>query len=580
MKKCLLLLVLFSGLFFAQEYHSVHQMHSKQFRNELNKSVPTSNSNEQIIPLNLKKVNQLNKAVFGFLPDWEYSTAKSYLQYELLTHIAAFDFQASSTGSISNPSYWPWTDVINAAHTNGVKVIMAITNFDKDDIRTILTNTTVKNTFFANVVTKITTYNLDGVNIDFEGPYTDDRGSLMNGFMADLTNYIHTNLPGKEVSFDGPVVNWSGWNFPGLANSCDYIFIMGYDFYGSWSTESGPSSPLSGGTYNVGNSLTSTSWGYASVVASYPQKLILGIPYYGNHWATQSNAANSTVIDYVSSTRFKDDYTRAQTYGRIWQSNYQVPWYRYQDGSTWHQVWYDDDESLGLKYDLAINKNLYGVGMWALGYDKGRSELWNLLREKFFVNVPVELLSFSVSQSFSKINIEWQTASETNNFGFEIQRALLAEDDDLSTVQFSTIKFVKGTGTTTEQSNYSFQDDIKNINSSKIAYRIKQVDTNGSYKIFDAKIFNVAPVSFSLSQNYPNPFNPETRIDFQLPVDGNVTLTIYNLLGREISTVINEARPAGFYSVKVDAGNLSSGIYFYTLKTSRYTETRKMVVAK
>jgi len=579
MKKSILLIILFSGLFFAQEYKSVHQRQSEEYRFELNKTTDL-NQNEEIIPLNLSKTNQLNRAVFGFLPDWEYPTAKNYLQYELLTHIAAFDFQASSTGSISNPSYWPWTDVINAAHTNGVKIIMAITNFDQDGIRSILTNTTVKNTFFSNVVTKIQTYNLDGVNIDFEGPYTADRGSLMNGFMNDLTNYIHTNLPGKEVSFDGPVVNWSGWDFVGLANSCDYIFIMGYDFYGSWSTESGPSSPLTGGTYNVGNSLISTSWGYGNVVASNPEKLILGIPYYGCHWTTQTSGVNSTVIDYVSSTRFKDDYTRAQTYGRIWQSNYQVPWYRYQDGSTWHQVWYDDDESLGLKYDQAINKNLLGVGMWALGYDGNRSELWELLRQKFYVNVPVELLSFSVEQSYSKIKIEWQTATETNNLGFEIQRAIFSANEDLSSAQFSTIRFIKGAGTTTEQKKYSYQDDISTINSSKVAYRIKQIDTNGSYKIFDAKVIDIVPYTYSLSQNYPNPFNPETRIDFQLPFEGNVSLTLFDVLGREVAAILNEIRPAGFHSVKVDANNLAAGVYLYRLKTNTFSETKKMVVAK
>lgn len=580
MKKSLLFVILLSGFFFAQEYKSVHQMQSEEFRIDKKKTANVENISEQIIPLNPSKTNQLTAKVFGFLPDWEYPTAKSYLQYDLLTHIAAFDFAVSNTGAISNPSYWPWTDVINAAHTAGVKVVMAVTNFDADDIRTIITDSNVKSAFFANVVTKINTYNLDGVNIDFEGPYTADRGTLMNTFMTDLTTYIHTNLPGKEVSFDGPVVNWSGWNFTGLASSCDYIFIMGYDFFGSWSTTTGPSSPLSGGTYNVGNSITNTSWGYGSVVSSTPEKLILGIPYYGCHWTTQTSSAGSATIDYIASVRFRSCFPDVETYGRIWNSTYQVPWYTYQLESVWHQVWYDDEESLGLKYDLAINKNLLGVGMWALGYDGSRSELWDLLKEKFYASVPVELQSFNVEQSYSKISIEWKTATETNNFGFEIQRAVLAENEDAASAQFATIRFVKGAGTTTEPNNYSYQDDIRNINSSKIAYCIKQVDVNGSYKIYDAKVINVAPYSYSLSQNYPNPFNPETKIEFQLPFDENVTLKVFDVLGREAATLLSEPLTAGFHSVNFNAGNLTTGVYFYKLKTNNFTETKKMVIAK
>ncbi len=579
MKKAVLFSIVLLNVVFSQEFMSVHKQHKEEFGSEI-KIQDQLNKNAEIIPLNLDKANLLNKAVFGFLPDWEYQSARSNLKYNYLTHIAAFDFAASSTGSISNPSYWPWTDVINAAHSNGVKIIMAITNFNKDNIRTILTTTSVKNTFFANIKSKIETYNLDGVNIDFEGPYTADRGSLMNGFMAELTNYVHTNLPGKEVSFDGPVVNWSGWDFVGLANSCDYIFIMGYDFYGSWSTESGPSSPLSGSTYNVGNSLTNASWGYANVVASNPNKLILGIPYYGCHWTTQTSSANSTVISYVGSTRFKDDYGNAQIYGRQWHSSYQVPWYRYQQSTTWHQVWYDDDQSLGLKYDLAVTKNLKGVGMWALNYDGTRLELWNLLRDKFYYDVPVELLAFNVEQSNSNINLEWQTATETNNLGFEIQRAILSLNDDAADVQFPTIGFVKGSGTTTEPKSYSFSDNIINLNCAKVAYRLKQIDSNGSYKIYDAKVISFAPFKYSLSQNYPNPFNPETKIDFQLPTAENVTLTLFDVLGREVATIINEVRQAGYHSVKLDANNLTAGVYLYRLKTSSFTEVKKMVVAK
>lgn len=340
-------------------------------------------SGADIRPISFLKTQVLTRAVFGYLPDWEYYSARNTLQYDLLSHIAAFDFMVNASGGIGNPSYWPWTDVINAAHDNGVRVIMTAVNFDKDEIHTILTNSTVKNTFFKNVKSKIETYKLDGVNVDFEGLYKEDRGSLLNGFMRDLTNYIHSNLPGREVSFAGPAVNWGGWDLAGLADACDYIFIMGYAFAGSWSSKSAANAPLTGGSYNITNTVTIQ---YGAVTNNRPDKLILGVPYYGNHWKTETSSAYSTIIEYISHPRFSSAMPEALNDGLRWDSNSQTPWYAYQESGVWHQVWFDTDSSLGLKYDLAESKDYRGVGMWALGYDGSRKELWDELRRRYVPN--------------------------------------------------------------------------------------------------------------------------------------------------------------------------------------------------
>jgi spore germination protein YaaH len=175
-------------------------------------------------------------------------------------------------------------------------------------------------------------------------------------------------------------VNWGGWDLPGLAASCDGIFIMGYAFWGSWSSTSGPNAPLTGGTYNITNTVLTQ---YGTVTQNNPEKLILGVPYYGHHWTTTSSGARSSVISFQGSTRFFDDEPDSQVYGLLWEGQSQTPWYRWKQGSTWHQVWFDNATSLGLKYDLAIDNNLQGVGMWALGYDGARPELWDLLEQKY-----------------------------------------------------------------------------------------------------------------------------------------------------------------------------------------------------
>ncbi len=333
-----------------------------------------------IRPLTAEKRQIPQRTVFGYLPDWQYKSARAYLQYDLLTHLAAFDFTVSASGNISNPSYWPWSDVINAAHQQGVNVIMVAVNFNKDAIHTLLTDANAKNNFFRQAKDKIITYKLDGLNVDFEGLYSADRGALLNGFMKDLTEYLHREVPGIEVSFAGPAVNWGGWDLPGLAAACDYIFIMGYAFYGSWSSTSGPGAPLTGGSYNITNTVTVQ---YSEVTKNHPEKLVLGVPYYGTRWKTVGDQAYASALDYINHPRFATAIKEGQNYGLNWDGKSQTPWYAYQIGSDWYQVWFDSRYSLSMKYDLADGKDLRGVGMWALGYDLDRPELWNELRTRY-----------------------------------------------------------------------------------------------------------------------------------------------------------------------------------------------------
>ncbi|UBM61819.1 T9SS type A sorting domain-containing protein [Candidatus Sulfidibacterium hydrothermale] len=343
-----------------------------------------------IIPLqHRKQTKSLSKIVFGFMPDWEYTNdANADMHYDLLTHVAAFAFVTSSSGNITNPSAWPWTDVINAAHTKGTKVIMAVTNFGGSEkasavAHNLVTDAGARDNLFRNIKNIITTYQLDGVNIDFEAMNSDDRGTLLNQFMSALTQYIHTNLPGKEVSFDGPAVNWGGWDMNGLAQSVDYIFIMGYDYYGSWSNTSGPVAPLTSnnGGHCIEYDLTHT---YSLPLKNYPQKLILGVPYYGKHWETSTGEAYAAVTSYISTPRYRDAAVSAPNYGGfLWDYASSTPWYKWESSGTWNQVWIDNDKSLGKKYDYALSQNLGGVGIWALNYDGSRQELWELIRTKF-----------------------------------------------------------------------------------------------------------------------------------------------------------------------------------------------------
>jgi len=278
---------------------------------------------------------------------------------------------------------------------------------------------------------------------------------------------------------------------------------MGYDFYGSWSNVTGPTAPLiSNSPYNITNTINIE---YGTVSTFYPEKLILGVPYFGPHWKTSSSIEGAAVTGWVGSERYRSAIVGAESYGFNWSNTFKNSWYDYMEGGETHQVWFDDDSSLGLKYDLAIAKNLKGIGMWALGYDGTKNELWNLISEKF--TAPVGIL-----------------------------------DGDK------------------------------------------------------------VPTNFEISQNYPNPFNPITKISYSIssfsnphvgehslssnnsPSGGNgnihVSLIVYDILGREITTLVNTNQLPGNYEVSFDASSLTSGVYYYQLKAGGFLKTKKMVLSK
>lgn len=361
------------------EFYSPHQAELERHRDTLTSPDLLAGKGDPILALNATRGGSVDRpcsTIFGYLPYW---SSSANLRYNMLTHLACFAVEVNANGTLGSDHGWPWTSVINTAHANGVKVILVATLFDDSDIYTLITNASYKNTFFTQIKAKMLEGSADGLNIDFEGSGTSWK-PYINGFMADLTAYLHAELPGSEVTFAGPAVNWSGWDLQGLAASCDGIFIMGYAFWGSWSSTSGPNAPLVGGSYNITDTVLDQ---YSEVTQNNPEKLILGVPYYGHHWTTSSSSARSSVINFLGSTRFYNDEPDSQTYGLLWESLSQTPWFRWHDGTNWHQVWFDNADSLGLKYDLAIANNLQGVGMWALDYDGARPELWDLIAEKF-----------------------------------------------------------------------------------------------------------------------------------------------------------------------------------------------------
>jgi len=189
-----------------------------------------------------------------------------------------------------------------------------------------------------------------------------------------------------------------------------------------------------------------------------------------------------------------------------------------------------------------------------------------------YIIYPVELSGFNADVIRNDVVLNWSTVSELNNYGFDIERS--------SGNGWEKIGYTKGNGTINSICNYYFED--KSLNSGKYNYRLKQIDYNGNYEYFNLnnEISVGVPGEFSLKQNYPNPFNPVTKIDFDIPLNTNVNLKIFDLTGREIKTLLNGALNSGYYSIEFDASQLPSGIYYYSLKSEEYSSTKKLILLK
>jgi hypothetical protein len=202
--------------------------------------------------------------------------------------------------------------------------------------------------------------------------------------------------------------------------------------------------------------------------------------------------------------------------------------------------------------------------------------------------LPVELTSFTAFVRSTTVLLEWTTATELNNYGFEILRS--AQNDNN---EWKTISFVNGNGNSNSTKNYSFED--KNVQTGRYLYRLKQIDTDGSFEYSSGIEVEIeSPKEFALLQNYPNPFNPSTTIRFTLPDDGWVSLKVYNTLGQEVTPLYEGEIEKGYHSLQwngqdIFGENVNSGIYFYSIvvrnnssasSSQLYSKTGKMVLLR
>jgi hypothetical protein len=193
--------------------------------------------------------------------------------------------------------------------------------------------------------------------------------------------------------------------------------------------------------------------------------------------------------------------------------------------------------------------------------------------------LPVELTSFTASSKEKTVELKWNTATETDNYGFEVERTVISHQS--SVISWNKAGFVEGNGTTNAPNEYSFND--RNVGAGKYLYRLKQIDRGGKFTYTQEVEVMVGkmPEELSLLQNYPNPFNPTTKIEFTVPVTGRATLKVFNAIGQEVATLFDGAAETGqYHRVTFNAKDLSSGIYFARLVSDGTSQMKKLLFVK
>lgn len=379
-KFSLIVVFLFPFLIFSQ---SIHQEQSSYY-SSLGKSCGWYENNTVAAPVppKTKSSCNLNKIVYGWHPYWQGNSYQNY-DWDLLSHFSFFDYEinASDGNAVTTHGFNTSAAVTAAINSGNTKVTLTATLFSNH--ATFLNSSSSKQTLITNLINLIQNRGAHGVNIDFEGLPNSQKTNFAN-FMVDLANQMHAAIPNSHVSSVLYAVDWNDvFDFSIMASAVDHFIIMGYDYYWSGSSTTGPNDPLFhfGSNYNFTLSKSIT---YYLNKGCPKNKLVLGLPYYGRQWSTSSTTVPSNTTGTGTSVLYKDLMTNSS--GNYSVANHQydndsyTDIYVFNSGGT-KQCFITKDAGMRKRLELINNTGIAGMGIWALGYDDGYNTFWSAIED-------------------------------------------------------------------------------------------------------------------------------------------------------------------------------------------------------
>ncbi len=371
---------------------SIHQEQStyySQFRFTKESQFDSLNGLKCAKQSQLSEPGILNRMVFGYHPYWMGSTYLSY-HWDLISDLCYFSFEVDPyTGMPVTLHNWLTAPVIDTALSKGVNVHLCITLFHAH--MALFSNLTSQQTLIDTAISLVLARNAKGVNLDFES-VPSSLSNELNQFLCHFAQDFHEQLPDKMVSIAVPGIDSYGiFDLKVLEPMMDMFMIMGYDYYWNGSSMAGPVdglySMVSSFNYNLSRTV---SWYQHQGVPN--EKLVLGLPYYGRQWPVQESLAPSPVTGWGTALAYytvrnngSGNYSNANKH---WESSSFSPYFSFQSNG-WYQCFINDVRSLGKRFDLVNLRGLAGIGIWALGYDHGYDEFWQLIQDKFTTLAPV-----------------------------------------------------------------------------------------------------------------------------------------------------------------------------------------------
>ncbi len=347
----------------------------------------------------------MSKQTIAFLPYWKLSDAK-YTRFDLLSDISYFSLTIDEKGNFiqkkenhSEPGWQAWNsqtvkDLIAKTQITGNTFSLTLANQKNKTIETFLQDKTAQQHLINNTLKQITSRHLNGVTLDFEYEGQPD-GTYSNAFTQFASNFattLHKKAPGVRLNLT--LLPLSGrekglFDLPAIVPLFDRFIGMSYDYYALGSDVAGPIAPMNGFKENkFFFDVTTTYEDYMKYIPK--EKIVMGIPYYGYDWAvtdgkkiqsaTFPQSDPNNYVAAISYAKVKDD-TDIKQDQCMWDDYAKEPWCWYTDShQVDHQVWFENNESIKIKYRFARQSNFAGVAIWTLGYDKNYPDLWNVMK--------------------------------------------------------------------------------------------------------------------------------------------------------------------------------------------------------